>query len=47
MSEGVNAVYKLKALVVRTTGSQKLAELLQDARRFILYYKRPIEIALL
>ncbi|WAO93526.1 Hypothetical protein NCS54_01107600 [Fusarium falciforme] len=38
------AVHKLEALV-RTTGSQQLAELLRDARRFILSHKRPIEIA--
>jgi hypothetical protein len=31
--------------VQRTTGSQQLAELLRDARRFILFHKRPIEIA--
>jgi hypothetical protein len=45
MSEGVNAVHKLEASVVRTTGSQQLAELLRDARRFILSHKRPIEVA--
>ncbi|UPL01724.1 hypothetical protein LCI18_012658 [Fusarium solani-melongenae] len=44
MSEGVQAVHKLEALV-RNTGSQQLAELLRDARRFILSHKRPIEIA--
>ncbi|EXL40444.1 hypothetical protein FOCG_17066 [Fusarium oxysporum f. sp. radicis-lycopersici 26381] len=44
MSEGVKAVHKLEALV-RTTGSQRLAEVLRDARRFILSHRRPIEIA--
>ncbi|KAF5230264.1 hypothetical protein FAUST_9885 [Fusarium austroamericanum] len=44
MSEGVRAVHKLEALV-KTTGSQQLAELLQDARRFILSHKRSIEIS--
>ncbi|KAK7571598.1 hypothetical protein V3481_018809 [Fusarium oxysporum f. sp. vasinfectum] len=44
MSEGVNAVRKLEALV-RNVGAQQLAKLLRDARRFILSHKRPIEIA--
>ncbi|QKD56751.1 uncharacterized protein FOBCDRAFT_321215 [Fusarium oxysporum Fo47] len=44
MSEGVNAVHKLEALV-RNMGAQQLTKLLQDARRFILSHKRPIEIA--
>ncbi|KAF9767892.1 hypothetical protein IL306_014878 [Fusarium sp. DS 682] len=44
MSEGVNAVHKLEALV-RNVGAQQLTKLLRDARRFILFHKRPIEIA--
>ncbi|EXL40785.1 hypothetical protein FOCG_16729 [Fusarium oxysporum f. sp. radicis-lycopersici 26381] len=44
MSEGVNAVRKLEALV-RNVRAQKLTKLLRDARRFILSHKRPIEIA--
>ncbi|KAH7169754.1 NACHT domain-containing protein, partial [Fusarium flagelliforme] len=44
MSEGVNAVHKLEALV-RNVGAQKLTKLLRDASRFILSHKRPIEIA--
>ncbi|EXK77690.1 hypothetical protein FOQG_17616 [Fusarium oxysporum f. sp. raphani 54005] len=44
MSEGVNAVRKLETLV-KNAGGRQLAELLRDARRFILSHKRPIEIA--
>ncbi|KAI8710889.1 NACHT domain-containing protein [Fusarium sp. LHS14.1] len=44
MSEGVNAVHQLEALV-RQLDAQQLAKLLQDARRFILSNRRPIEIA--
>ncbi|KAL6354150.1 hypothetical protein LRP88_12484 [Fusarium phalaenopsidis] len=44
MSEGVNAVHKLEALV-RKTEARQLAELLRDARRFVLSHARAIEIA--
>ncbi|WKT54165.1 hypothetical protein QSH57_004749 [Fusarium oxysporum f. sp. vasinfectum] len=44
MSEGVKAVHKLEGLV-RNVGAQQLTKLLQDARRFILSNRRPIEIA--
>ncbi|GKU10815.1 unnamed protein product [Fusarium langsethiae] len=44
MSEGVNAVHKLEALV-GNMGAQQLTKLPQDACRFILSHKRPIEIA--
>ncbi|KAM6513748.1 hypothetical protein FALCPG4_014968 [Fusarium falciforme] len=44
MSEGVNAVHKLEALV-KNAEAQQLTKLLRDASRFILSNKRPIEIA--
>ncbi|KAH7247440.1 uncharacterized protein BKA55DRAFT_66651 [Fusarium redolens] len=44
MSEGVLAMEKLAALVGNVE-AQQVTELLQDARRFILSHKRPIEIA--
>ncbi|EWZ27762.1 hypothetical protein FOZG_18520 [Fusarium oxysporum Fo47] len=44
MSEGVLAVLKLEVLV-RHTKAQPLTELLRDARRFILFHKRAMEIA--
>lgn len=44
MSEGVMALHKLESLV-RNSEERQLAELLQDARRFILSYKSAIEIA--
>ncbi|KAF4987184.1 hypothetical protein FGRMN_10500, partial [Fusarium graminum] len=44
ISEGINAVYKLEALV-KNAETQQLTKLLRDARRFILSNKRPIEIA--
>ncbi|KAF6525555.1 hypothetical protein HZS61_011350 [Fusarium oxysporum f. sp. conglutinans] len=45
MSEGVTAVQKLEALVVKTKEARQLTELLRDARRFILSHKRAMEIA--
>ncbi|KAI8654220.1 NACHT domain-containing protein [Fusarium sp. Ph1] len=44
ISEGVKAVHKLEALVKNAEG-QELTKLLQDARRFILFNRRPIELA--
>ncbi|KAH6977632.1 hypothetical protein EDB80DRAFT_264764 [Ilyonectria destructans] len=44
LSEGVLAVQKLEALV-RHIEARELAELLQDARRFILHHKRAMEVA--
>ncbi|UNI15346.1 hypothetical protein JDV02_001886 [Purpureocillium takamizusanense] len=43
-SEGVLAVQKLEALV-RNAKAQELTTLLQDARRFILFHRRAMEIA--
>ncbi|KAK7219801.1 hypothetical protein V2G26_007804 [Clonostachys chloroleuca] len=45
MSEGVMAVRKLEALVVKNKEARQLMELLRDARRFILSHKRAMEIA--
>ncbi|RBR08934.1 uncharacterized protein FIESC28_10114 [Fusarium coffeatum] len=39
--EGISAVQNLEFLATKATG---LAELLLDARRFVLYYKIPIEV---
>ncbi|KFA80387.1 hypothetical protein S40288_09853 [Stachybotrys chartarum IBT 40288] len=44
MSEGVISVHKLEALI-RNSEQRRLAELLQDARRFILSCKSATEIA--
>ncbi|RYC79718.1 Vegetative incompatibility protein HET-E-1 [Fusarium oxysporum f. sp. narcissi] len=44
MSEGVTAVQKLEALVIKTKEARQLTELLRDARRFILSHKRAMEI---
>ncbi|RFN50746.1 hypothetical protein FIE12Z_4984 [Fusarium flagelliforme] len=43
--EGVKAIYKLEDLATRLKAPEPVRKLLQDARRFILTYKRPIEIA--
>ncbi|CAJ0553207.1 Ff.00g117190.m01.CDS01 [Fusarium sp. VM40] len=43
--EGVKAVYKLEDLAARFKAPEPVTKLLQDARRFIRTYKRPIEIA--
>ncbi|KAF4945037.1 hypothetical protein FGADI_12296 [Fusarium gaditjirri] len=43
--EGVRAIYKLEDLATRFEAPDPVTRLLQDARRFILTHKRPIEIA--
>ncbi|SCO80868.1 related to vegetatible incompatibility protein HET-E-1 [Fusarium oxysporum] len=43
--EGVKAMYKLEDLATRFKAPESVTKLLQDARRFILTHRRPIEIA--
>ncbi|CAG7558862.1 unnamed protein product [Fusarium equiseti] len=43
--EGVKAIYKLEDLATALKVTEPVAKLLEDARRFILTHKRPIEIA--
>ncbi|KAL4721787.1 hypothetical protein ACLX1H_011281 [Fusarium chlamydosporum] len=43
--EGVKAIYKLEDLATRLKAREPVRKLLEDARRFILTHKRPIEIA--
>ncbi|KFA81583.1 hypothetical protein S40288_09617 [Stachybotrys chartarum IBT 40288] len=44
MPQGIHAVHKVEALA-RGPGREDITELLQDARRFIVSHKTPIEIA--
>ncbi|KAH7252726.1 hypothetical protein BKA59DRAFT_436883 [Fusarium tricinctum] len=44
-TEGVKAICKLGELATRSKAPEPVTKLLQDARRFILTHKRPIEIA--